>query len=237
MLRRPAVRVAGAGSAVRPFSWHPRIGLDLRPVRWWMLAAFITLAAIALALAGAEVTRAVGLTAAGSGGDGVSLLPTSALGPGWVRVPNAVSADGSGCFQPHSGLFATGPASTAAASWAASPANLPMATETVAGYQSPAAAQVAYEAVKKDLSGCTSFATGGTGSAGGAVRAVVTPLGLAGAAGYLVTVRVDGVVGAADFVLAQRGSHVLLLVYSDARIPAHGRVSALTAAALAGIAR
>ncbi len=237
MLRRPAVGVAGAGSALRPVPWHLRLAVDLRPVRWWMLAAFITLSAIALALAGAEVTRAVGWTTAGSGEEGASLLTTSAFGPGWVRVPNAVSTDDSGCFQPHSALFATGPVSSAAASWAASPASLPMATETVAGFQSAAAAQVAYHGVVTALSGCTSFATADSGSAGAPVRAVVAPLRLAGAAGYLVTVHLYGVVGAADFVLGQRGSQVLLLVYSDARIPAPAQVSALTAAALARIDR
>ncbi len=237
MLRRPAVGMVSAGSVLRPLPWHQRLAVDLRPVRWWVLAAFITLSAIALALAGAEVTRAVGWTTAGSGGAGASLLTTSALGPGWVRVPNAVSTDDSGCFQPHSALFATGPVGSAAASWAATPASLPMATETVAGYQSATSAQAAYDAVVRSVSGCTSFATGSAGPAGAPVRAAVTPLGLAGATGYQVIVHLNGVVGAADFVLAQRGSHVLLLVYSDARIPARAQVSALTAAALAGLDR
>jgi hypothetical protein len=239
VLRRAAVGVAGGGTAVRSFPRYPRLAIDLRPVRWWMLAAFITLSAIALALAGAEVTRAVGWTASSSGGQGTALLGTGALGSGWVRVPDAVSTDNSGCFQPHSSLFATGPAGTAAASWAAGPASLPMATETVAAYPSPAAAQVAYQTVVKALSGCTGFATpvAASGSIGAPVRAVVTPWRLTSAVGYLVTVRVNGVVGAADFVLAQRGSHVMLLVYSDAEVPAPGRVSALTAAALARIGR
>jgi hypothetical protein len=66
---------------------------------------------------------------------------------------------------------------------------------------------------------------------------MVTSMRLAGAAGYVVTVHLNGVTGVADFVLAQRGSHVVLLVYSDDRPPARERLSALSAAALSRLDR
>jgi hypothetical protein len=236
MLRRPDVGVVGAGPAVRLPPLRLRVAVDAHPVRWWAMAALITLSAMALAVAGAEITRAVGWTAPASAADAASLLPATALGPGWVRVPNAVNTTAGGCFEPHSDLLATRPASSAAASWAARPAGLPMATETVFGYRSAPAATTAIQSVVAALSGCRSFVAG-VGSPGPGVPASVVGLGVPRLVGYLVRVRLDGVVGAADFVLARRGSHLLLVVYADAQVPAEDRVSALATAAVARLPR
>lgn len=244
MLTRSAVHaVPGTAAAARP--WRLHVPVHRRRTRWVrplvvLVALEIATASVALAggIRAARVTARPPAAVVTSSAPVASLLAPSDLGAGWVPKALAPTPAAGSCFSPRAALYSTGPASTQAGSWSTGDVGLPAASEVIASYPAAEAATRAFASVTASVAGCTGFDYPSVGQPTTvAVAPAAVPLLGDRSAAYQVTADVGGSVGGADFVLVQRATHVLLLVYSSAGVPNAARVAALGATATARLGR
>jgi hypothetical protein len=165
---------------------------------------------------------------------GGALLEVSDLGNGWIATPVVAGRESATCFRPRADLYSTNPSQTASSSWVNASGGLPTASEIVASYPSVLGAERAFDEVQSALSGCSRFvAISGKQTAQATVG--VAPLPAVGdrSAAFQVIVTLGSAVGGADFVVAQRSSRVMLLVYGDSGQPDPDRVGVIESAAAA----
>ena len=243
MLTRPAVHAVAGTAAARPWGLH--VPAHRRRTRW--VRPLVVVVAVELAVASGALAGGIRATRAGarppvpavaSAAPVASLLAPSDLGAGWLPKALVPAAEAGSCFAPRAALYSTGPASTQSGSWSTGDVGLPASSEVIASYPSATAATRAFAAVTAAVSGCNGFDYPSAGQPA-TVAVAPAPVPLLGdrSAAYQVTADVGGSVAGADFVLVQRATHVLLLVYSAAGVPNAARVAALGATATARLGR
>jgi hypothetical protein len=195
---------------------HVRTGrwlLALAPV----VAAVVLMFVFGLAAGGAAGTRSATNPAVPVPG----LLTVSDVGPGWsTSHTGALSAEPAGCFRPRAALLASSPRSIVGV-LLTGPAGIPQVDEIAARFASDAAAAAGFEAVDRTLGGCKG------------PEPVALPVRADRSAAALVIAAAEPQTAGVDFVVAQRGSGVVLLVYGSAGVPGGRAVSRLADAAVA----
>ena len=148
------------------------------------------------------------------------LLSPSDAGAGWTATHSgALGTEPSGCFRPRAALLGSSPRSAVAILLTA-PAGVPQVDEIAARYATTSQAAAAVDAVTRNFDGCEG------------PEPVAIPVDADRSAAALVTVNAGSQTAGVDFVVAQRGSGVVLLVYGTAGVPGPGAVSRLADRAL-----
>lgn len=152
------------------------------------------------------------------------LLTTADTGPGWTAThAGSIEAEAPGCFRPRAAMLASSPRSLVGVLLTRA-GGLPQVDEIAARYTSSAGATAAFAAVAGTLR-CATFAT-----PGGDASVTRAPVAREGdrAAGATVSLRGGG----AEFVVAQRGTGLVLVVYGTAGAPDPSASGRLVARAL-----
>lgn len=198
---------------------RPRVGrwaLALSPVAF----AVSLMVAFGLAAGGAAGSRSATNPAVGVPG----LLSTADVGRGWTATHSgAISAEEGGCFRPRAAMLASSPRSLVGVILSG-PAGLPQVDEIAARYATGSAAASAFESVKSALE-CGTYTT-----ASG--PAEVTPIRIGTTAERAAAAQAVLRSGSADFVAAQKGSGLVIVVYGSTGMPDATAVNRLTAKAL-----
>lgn len=192
----------------------------------WLLAvspvvtAVVLMVGFGLAAGGAAGSRAPTNPAVPIPG----LLAPADAGPGWTATRSgALAAEQPGCFRPRAAMLASSPSSLVGVVLNG-PDGLPQVDEIAARYADTARATSAFDSVARELR-CSVYRT----PAGVAtVVALAAPTVGDRAAGARVLVGSGG----ADFVVAQRGTGLVLVVYGIGGAPAADSANRLTARAL-----
>lgn len=186
---------------------HVRAGrwtLAVTPV----LAAVVLMVVFGLAGGGAAASRPATNPAVAVPG----LLSAPDAGSGWTATPaGAIGVEPAGCLRPRAALIASSPRSLVGVLLTA-PAGLPQVDEVAARYSTGGAAGAAFDSVAQMLDACSTVSRMRIASTGGRT-----------AAAQLFT---DG--AGVDFLVAQKGSGVVLLVYGSAGAPDTSAVTRLS---------
>ncbi|HVA75187.1 MAG TPA: hypothetical protein VNF71_11555 [Acidimicrobiales bacterium] len=182
-----------------------------------VIAAVLLMVVFGLAGGGAAATRPATNPAVSVPG----LLRASDAGAGWTATHSgALVAEPAGCFHPRASMIASGPRSLVGIVLTG-PGGLPQVDEIVARYATSSEAAAGYASVERTLDGCTGLVPADLAvTADRSAAALVTTPFASGTNGGSETAGVD-------FVVAQKGTGVVLLAYGSAGVPDAAGVSRL----------
>lgn len=139
------------------------------------------------------------------------LLTAGDAGAGWSAThADAIAVEPPGCLRPRALLVASSPQSLVGVLLAA-PGGIPQVDEIAARYPTGGAAGAAFDSAARMLGACST----------------VRPIGIASTGGHTTAAQLLSDGAGADFVVAQRGTGVVLLVYGSAGVPDTSAVSHL----------
>ena len=148
------------------------------------------------------------------------LLSPGDAGRGWTATHSgALGAEPAGCFRPRATLLGSSPRSVVGI-LLTGPAGIPQVDEIAARYATASQAAAAVDAVTRTFHGCAG------------PEPVSIPVDAGRSAAALVTADAGPQTAGVDFVVAQRGKGVVLLVYGTEGVPDSAAVSQLADRAL-----